>query len=55
MYIDPGAGSLAFQLILSAIVGAGFTFRRAISRLFGSGRSTRQADEERRPDDESEP
>jgi hypothetical protein len=35
MYIDPGAGSLAFQLLLSAGVGAVYTFRRGIARVLG--------------------
>jgi hypothetical protein len=33
MYIDPGAGSLAFQLLASVVVGAVFTFRRGLSRV----------------------
>ena len=50
MYIDPGAGSLAFQLLISAIVGAGFTFRRAVMNLFRFGRH--RDDSAKPPEDE---
>jgi len=34
MYIDPGATSLFLQLILSGIIGMGFTLRSHLSRLY---------------------
>jgi hypothetical protein len=36
-YIDPGTGSYLFQLLIAALLGAGFavrTFRRKISNIF---------------------
>ena len=32
-YIDPGATSLVWQLIVSGVVGAGFTLRHSITSL----------------------
>jgi hypothetical protein len=32
-YIDPGATSLVWQLIVSGVVGIGFTLRHSISSL----------------------
>ncbi len=34
MYIDPGATSLLWQLIVSGIVGVGFTLRHSITRVW---------------------
>jgi hypothetical protein len=33
-YIDPGATSLLWQLIVSGVVGIGFTLRHSITRLY---------------------
>ena len=37
-YIDPGAGTLALQMIVAAVVGAFAFFRRSIAALFRAGR-----------------
>jgi len=34
MYIDPGATSLFLQIIISGVVGMGFTLRHKLSRLY---------------------
>ena len=33
-YIDPGAASLLWQLIVSGVIGVGFTLRHSITRLY---------------------
>ena len=33
-YIDPGAASLLWQLIVSGIIGVGFTLRHSITRMY---------------------
>jgi hypothetical protein len=33
-YIDPGAASLLWQVIVSGVVGVGFTLRHSITRLY---------------------
>ncbi len=32
-YIDPGSGAMLLQWFIAAIVGAGFFFRQAVTRL----------------------
>ncbi len=44
-YIDPASGSLATQLILAALVSAGFMLRNALTRPFSWFRLRRQSDE----------
>lgn len=41
VYVDPGLGSLLWQLVVSAIVGAGFTFRKYVAALARRLRGTR--------------
>ena len=33
MYVDPGLGSLLWQVIVSAFVGSAFVFRRALASV----------------------
>jgi hypothetical protein len=32
-YIDPGTGSMVYQMVLTAVLGAGFIFRRTLASL----------------------
>jgi hypothetical protein len=40
LYVDPGAGSLLVQIVISAVLGATFVFHRSIT---GAWRSVRSA------------
>jgi hypothetical protein len=40
-YVDPGLGSLLWQLVVSGIVGGLFTFRRALTRCVAHVRRLR--------------
>lgn len=35
-YIDPGTGGVILQLIIATIVGAGFYFRKALSKVMSA-------------------
>jgi amino acid permease len=41
-YIDPGAGSVAYQVLLTGLMMLGFTFRRSLGRLAGALRRWRR-------------
>jgi hypothetical protein len=34
-YLDPGSGSMLFQVLIAALVGIGFTIRRLRAIVFG--------------------
>lgn len=49
-YLDPGAGSIVFQILVAGVVSSGVllmgAFTRIRSKLFGSGRRKGNATEE---------
>jgi hypothetical protein len=45
-YIDPGSGSLVYQALLAAALGAGFVFRAARARLIDAWRALRSRRED---------
>jgi hypothetical protein len=54
-YIDPGATSLAWQVIVSGVVGIGFTLRSRIASLLQRFRRRRRDDTKVPPASEHDP
>jgi amino acid permease len=50
-YIDPGAGSMAYQVLLAGVMALSFTFRRSLSRLAAAIRHWRQSPPPGTPED----
>ena len=49
-YIDPGTGSMVYQTILAILLGAGFVFRRTISKIVRVFRAITKPDRDNQPD-----
>ena len=49
-YLDPGAGSLAYQVLVGLLLGVAVFFRQVRAHLRGRWRHSASADETRPPD-----
>lgn len=52
LYLDPGSGSIIFQLIIAGLVGAGFIIRAYWKKITGVFRKGEPEDEESLSDDD---
>ncbi len=54
-YIDPGSGSLLWQMLLAGIVGFAFHFRQAMHALFSGWLGKRRSGDVSPPEAPTEP
>ena len=52
LYLDPGSGSIIFQLIIAGLVGAGFIIRAYWKKITGVFRKGQPEDEESLSDED---